>query len=139
MRVVLDTNILLVCIPKISKYRIIFEKIINEEIQIVVSNEIFTEYLEVFSLKFGSQISNNILSYLNLKDNILKTEIHYKYNLITQDPDDNKFIDAYLNSNSDYLVTNDKHFNFIKNLQHPEVKIINIDEFIKILIEKTKI
>lgn len=136
MKVVLDTNILLVCIPKISKYRIIFDKIINEEIDIVVSNEIFTEYLEVFSLKFGSQIANNILSYLNLKDNVLKTEIHYKYNLITQDLDDNKFIDTYINSNSEYLVTNDKHFNSIKNLQHPEVRIVNIDEFMIILKEK---
>ena len=138
MKVVLDTNILLVCIPKISQYRIIFDKIINEEIYIVVSNDIFTEYFEVFSLKFGSQIANNILSYLNLKDNVIKSEIHYKYNLISQDPDDNKFIDVYLNSNSDYLVTNDKHFNSIKNLQHPEIKIINIDEFVKILIGKTK-
>ena len=133
MKVVLDTNILLVSVPKISKYRIIFDKIINEDIDIVVSNEMFTEYLEVFSLKFNSQIANNILSYLNLKDNVLKTDIHYKYDIITKDPDDNKFIDAYLNSNCDYLVTNDKHFNFIKNLEHPNIKIVNINEFIKIL------
>ncbi len=133
MKVVLDTNILLVSVPKISKYRLIFDKIINEDIDIVVSNEIFTEYLEVFSLKFNSQIANNILSYLNIKDNVFKSHIHYKYDLISRDPDDNKFIDAYLNSNCDYLVTNDKHFNFIKNLEHPNINILNIDEFIKVL------
>lgn len=130
MRVVLDTNILLVSIPKLSKYRIIFDKIINNEIEIVCSNEIFTEYLEIFSLKFGLQTANNIITLLNIKENVLQVEPHFKYNLISEDPDDNKFIDAYLNSHSEYLVTNDKHFNVVKNIPFP---IISMDDFIEIL------
>ena len=35
--------------------------------------------------------------------------------LINADPDDNKFFDIAVAANADYLVTNDAHFNMVKN------------------------
>ena len=49
------------------------------------------------------------------------TEIHYNWRLITIDPDDNKFIDCAVAANADYLVTNDKHFNVLKEIDFPKV------------------
>ncbi len=34
--------------------------------------------------------------------------------------------------NADYIVTNDKHFNIIKQIYFPPLQILNIDEFMKI-------
>lgn len=53
--------------------------------------------------------------------------------LISADPDDNKFIDAYLTAQADYLVTTDKHFNEIKDLKYPPINIVSPDEFLEIL------
>jgi len=57
----------------------------------------------------------------------------YKYNLIPNDQDDNKFVDCYLASESDYLVTNDRHFNKLKKLKHPKINILSIDEFYELV------
>jgi uncharacterized protein len=38
-------------------------------------------------------------------------------------------------SNTDYIVTNDKHFNVLEKVEFPSIKVINIDEFIKLLEE----
>ncbi len=58
---------------------------------------------------------------------------HYKWQLIQQDPDDDKFVDCAIASNADYIVTNDKHFQILKTLEFPEIRTLNIDEFKKIL------
>lgn len=46
---------------------------------------------------------------------------------------DNKFIDCAIAANADYIVTNDKHFNVVKNIDFPKVNILSIQEFIKLL------
>ena len=45
MRVVLDTNVLLISIPSNSKYRPIFDSLINGDFELAISNEIINEYL----------------------------------------------------------------------------------------------
>ncbi|HEX8459930.1 MAG TPA: PIN domain-containing protein, partial [Segetibacter sp.] len=59
----------------------------------------------------------------------------YNWNLISTDPDDNKFIDAFIAANADYLVTNDAHFNEVKKTPFPPVNIISADEFLEVLKE----
>lgn len=51
MKVVIDTNVLLVSIPKKSKYRLIFDYLIDMKYDLVVSNEILFEYEEIISQK----------------------------------------------------------------------------------------
>lgn len=63
----------------------------------------------------------------------MKAEVYYFWNLITVDPDDNKFIDAYVAADADYLVTNDAHFNEVKKVNFPLVNIVSADEFLEIL------
>ena len=55
------------------------------------------------------------------------------WNLIADDPDDNKFVECALNAGADYIVTNDKHFNVLKNVDFPMVKVVDIMEFRKML------
>jgi predicted nucleic acid-binding protein len=57
----------------------------------------------------------------------------YKWDLIIADPDDNKFVDCALNAGADFIVTNDRHFNVLKEIDFPPVQVIDIDSFKKIL------
>lgn len=51
MRIVLDTNILLVSIPKKSPYRIIFDSLIEKKFTLIISNDILSEYAEIIAQK----------------------------------------------------------------------------------------
>jgi predicted nucleic acid-binding protein len=68
------------------------------------------------------------------RDDFIPVVPYFKWNLIVADPDDNKFVDCALNAGAYYIVTNDKHFNILKQMNFPYVKTVGIDEFKKILI-----
>ncbi len=58
-----------------------------------------------------------------------KIETYFTLNLIDVDKDDNKFIDCAFASNAHFIVTNDKHFNILKQIDFPRIGIININYF----------
>jgi len=57
------------------------------------------------------------LEFLLLLPNVELVNPYYNWNLITHDPDDNKFVDGAVSGNVDYFVTNDKHFNVLKDIK----------------------
>jgi len=133
MRVVLDTNVLLVSIAVSSRYRPIFEALLNGRFTLVVSNDILTEYEEVIIRKTNVLIASNILEAISNLSNVLKQEIYIKWDIIEKDRDDNKFVDAAIAGNCNYLVSNDRHFNILKQRGNELVKLINIQEFLEII------
>ena len=64
---------------------------------------------------------------------VADTEVHFFFCLIEADPDDNKFVDAYLAGQGDYLVTWDSHFNSLNSGEFPAVNVITPNEFLVIL------
>ena len=64
----------------------------------------------------------------------MQTIPYFRWNLITSDPDDNKFVDCALNAGANYIVTNDKHFNRLKKVDIPNINIVDIDTFKKIIL-----
>ena len=61
MKIVLDTNALLVSIAKRSPFHVVFRGIFEGKFQLCVSNEILTEYSEIIERKTNADIANNIL------------------------------------------------------------------------------
>jgi len=59
MKVVFDTNVLLVSISKKSKYRPIFDSVLNGTIDLLITNEIISEYSEIIGRKTNEIVSNN--------------------------------------------------------------------------------
>ena len=100
-----------------------------------ITNEILTEYEEIISEKLSSDTANAVIRTLMELDNVYPTSIYFKYNLIIQDPDDDKFIDCAFASNCDYLVTNDKHFNVLDTIDFPKIRVVKLQEF-KDIIDK---
>ncbi len=136
MRIVLDTNALLISIPKNSKYRIIFDYFLAHKFTLILSTEILMEYAEIIELKSNSIVSSNIVEMLTIARNVYKQDIFFKWQLIDTDKDDNKFVDCAVAGSADYIVTNDKHFSILKTIEFPPMSVITIDEFVEILKEK---
>jgi len=64
---------------------------------------------------------------------VTKNDIYYNWMLIVADVDDNKFVDCAISANVDYIVTNDKHFDILKTVAFPVVRVINIEQFRSLL------
>ena len=94
MNIVLDTNILLVSIPKRSRYRCIFDALLEKRFTLLISHDILTEYEEIIGSKTTPQIAANIVEMLLTLRNVKKVDIFFKWQLIEADPDDNKFTDC---------------------------------------------
>ena len=58
---------------------------------------------------------------------------HFRFNLIQQDVDDNKFVDCAIAANASYIVSQDHHFDILKNIDFPKVDLIDIDTFVSLL------
>ena len=58
-----------------------------------------------------------------------RVEPRFHWRLVTADPDDDKFVDAYLAAGADALVTHDAHFDILKDLDFPPVTVLSADEF----------
>ncbi len=125
MRIVLDTNVLLVSIPRKSPYRPIFDALLEKRYTLLLTNEILTEYEEIIALKTTPSIAQNIVNMLLSLSNVKKVEVFFKWNLIEGDADDNKFSDCAIAGNADFLVTQDRHFNILKETDFPKVPLLS--------------
>lgn len=74
-----------------------------------------------------------VLNQLSIAPNVTFTEPSFRWHLIKNDPDDNKFADLALGINADYLVTDDTDFNFFKQLDFPSLTVIDLDSFLALL------
>lgn len=129
MKVVIDTNVLFVSFSQNSAYRWIFDSFLEEEITLCVTTDILMEYEEIISKHMGRQIATTVLNLLENAPNLELITKYFKWNLIHIDPDDNKFVDCAIASGAKYLVSNDKHFNVLKNIPFPKVEFITAIEF----------
>lgn len=99
----------------------------------VVSNDILSEYEEKISEKSSKIVSHNILDLLLVLENVEKQNVYYKWNLISADYDDNKFVDCAIAGKADYIVTNDRHFRPLKKVRFPKTNVIDLNEFVTLL------
>lgn len=77
MKVVLDTNVLLICLPKISDYRPIFDGLLQGKYTLAISESILQEYIEIIERKTTIEIANNLAELLLSLNNVDKEIIYY--------------------------------------------------------------
>lgn len=136
MKIVLDTNILLVSISPKSKFHWIFQKFLDEEFILCVTTDILQEYEEIIGQHMGQESANYVLQIIENSVNVEFITKYFRWNLISVDPDDNKFVDCAVSCNAKFLVTNDKYFNILKDLEFPKIEVIGVDYFKSILYKK---
>lgn len=135
MKVILDTNILLVSISPKSKFRPIFDQLLAGGFDLVISNDILSEYLEIIGEKASPTVAANVAELLLNLSHVHLVNVFYNWNLIVHDSSDNKFVDAALAGGCDYLVTNDKHFKVVQDNDFPKVQIISTIKFMELIIK----
>jgi len=133
MRIVLDSNVLLVALGKRSLYKLIWQTFAKGLYKIVVSEEILHEYEEILLQHAAPGIADLVLESFVESPDVIYQRIFYNWNAIPADPDDNKFFDAAVAGDADFLVTNDAHFNEAKKMEFPFINIISANKFLEIL------
>ncbi len=133
--VVLDTNVLLVALPTRSPYRVIFDRLLAAAFELVVSNDILTEYEEQIAKRYDRESTEDLLAVLGALPNVRRVTPYFRWQLIVADPDDDKFVDAAIAGNAAYLVTNDRHFGVLKTTEFPRVAICTAQEFLRLIDE----
>ena len=94
-----------------------------------VTNDIISEYFEILSQKVSRQFAENIVQAILKNNNVKRFDPYYHFNLVTADPDDNKFVDCAVIANADYLVSEDSHFKILESIQFPKVNVITLEQF----------
>ena len=136
MKVVLDTNVWLSGIFWNGEASKLIEKSEKNNIQILISEEILSEIVNVLNKesKFQKYILNLKLSIENVLKTILLIstliETKSKLDLIKADPKDNIILEAALDGKVEYIVSYDNHL--LNMIEFRGIKIINPGEFLKI-------
>lgn len=127
MNIVVDTNIIISGIFFGGNPKRIINAILDSKVNAYISKEILNEYFEIINemmLSKGESIDLSFISLLIDRFNIIETTS--KIN-ISRDPDDNKFIECAVDSNSIYIVSGDDDLLSIKNYHN--IEIITAKEF----------
>jgi putative PIN family toxin of toxin-antitoxin system len=90
-----------------------------------------TEYEEILARKTSPTFSEMIIHIILNSENVVFVNPHFRFDLITADIDDNKFVDCAIIANADYIVSQDTHFDVLKTINFPKVNVIRIEEFVK--------
>jgi putative PIN family toxin of toxin-antitoxin system len=133
VKLVIDTNIILVSLSEYSPHHWVFKSLLNSEFTLCVTNEILLEYEEIVTRYLGKRSASLLMELLDNLSNVEYINQYYKWRLIEADPDDNKFVDCAISGNAEYLATEDKHFQVLKEISFPKVEVINLEELKSLL------
>lgn len=107
------------------------DALLDQKFELAVTTDILLEYHEIISARSHPIVADNIVSSIVRAPNVVRTSVKYRWNLITADPDDNKFVDCAISARVRFVVTNDKHFDILKKIDFPLVEVISLDDFLK--------
>lgn len=124
---VIDTNSIIQSLPRKSKYHRLWLSLFSGENIICVSNEILEEYEEIIARKTNPLLATNVIMAIINNPYTRLISPYYKFNLIASDPDDNKFVDCAVAANAKFIVTEDRHFEILKEIDFPKIEIISLD------------
>ena len=130
-RIVLDTNCLLQVISIHSPYRKIWDSFVEGKYSLCVSNSILSEYEEILGTRSSWQLADVIVRAIIESPFTVKVDPYISFRLIYADPDDNKFVDCAVASNARYIVTEDAHFNILRQIKFPKVEITKLDDYLR--------
>ena len=128
MRAIIDTNVFVsgifwegnFCSQIIDKWK-------NKKFELVSSMDILKEFAETLR-NFKIQMSDEMIE--EWRNLIIESSViinpKIKLNVIKEDPDDNKFLEAGISGNVDLVISQDKHLLNLRDYQG--IKIVNPEE-----------
>ena len=95
-----------------------------------MSNEILTEYEEILAEHASPEVAHNVVAAIARHPGTCYRESYFHFHLLSDvDKDDDKFVDCAITANADYIVTEDSHFNHLKQIPFPQLRVLTLDEF----------
>ena len=116
-----------------NRYYQIWQAFLDGKYTLCLTNSIIEEYSEVIARNISPMISEMVVTVILNRKNVIKLDPSFEFGLIKTDPDDNKFVDCAVAGNAKYIVTQDHHFNVLKQIDFPKVDIITIHQFLSVL------
>lgn len=106
-------------------------KLIKQDIQIFTTREILDEFANVLKrdFKYDEAETNNIIE--KVLGFAKLVEAKEKLNMIKDDSEDNKILECAIASNSNYIVTYDKHLLNLKEFR--SIKILKPEDIMKFI------
>lgn len=127
--VVIDTNCLIQMLGRHSIYHSLWSAFLQEKFTLCLSNEIINEYEEILAMKASPRVATLFLQVIARASNVIRKDPYFKFHLIEQDPDDNKFVDCAIVNGADYIVSEDAHFRVLGHIPFPTVRVVSLDQF----------
>ena len=130
-KIVLDTNCLLASISRRSTAYPVWKGFQEGRYTLCVTNEILAEYEEMIARMASAEVATNVIRMIMDSRHVEFIDTYYHWNLITADPDDNKFVDCAFAAGADYLVSEDSHFRVLRDTPFPQLNLVTLDEFMQ--------
>ena len=129
-RIVLDTNCLLQAISRRSRFYPIWREFVQGRYELCVTTEILNEYEEILSRYTSPVVGRMVVEAILRANNVVRVDAQFRFGLIESDPDDNKFVDCAIVANAEYIVTDDTHFDVLKDIPFPRVLVMTAEAFL---------
>ena len=129
-RIVLDTNCLLQAISRRSRFYLIWREFVQGRYELCVTTEILDEYEEILSRYTSPVVGQMVVEAILRANNVVRVDAQFRFGLIESDPDDNKFVDCAIVANAEYIVSNDSHFDILKDIPFPRVLVLSAEAFL---------
>jgi putative PIN family toxin of toxin-antitoxin system len=129
MNIVLDTNVFISGIFWKGDSNKVLQLWKEGNVQLINSIEIIVEISRIlsdFKIQLPEDIKKEWIHLITLNSTIVEPK--EKFDIVKDDPTDNKFINVAVAGKAEYIITNDKHLLKIK--QFRAVKIITAKEFL---------
>ena len=132
--VVFDINVLVSSLIVKGKPQELWRRAKNNEFTLELSEEMFSEFVNVVSRKKFEKYVTDIDVKLFLADlsRISKfVQIKSKFIVITEDPDDDIIMRAAYDGKADYVVSGDRHLLSLKEFKG--IKVLTVEEMLTVL------
>ena len=135
MRITVDTNVLISATFWYGNSNKIIEKSENKELILLLSLDIINEFSQVLNYKEiqekikdkNLEMKYTIAKITNLSEIVEPKE---RFDVIKEDPKDNKILECAYEGKVDYIISQDKHLLKLKEFKN--IKIITPEEFLEL-------
>ena len=132
-KVVLDTNCLISSLSRRGQYYPVWKGLQTGEYVLCVSTEILEEYAEIITQKMSVEVATNVIHLLLESQYVELINPYFSLQLIEADHDDDKFVDCAFAANATFIVSDDKHYDVLKDIEFPKLLVIKLKEFLGLL------
>lgn len=129
--VVLDTNCLVQMLSVHSPWRAAWQAFREGKYMLCVTNDIVDEYEEIIERVANAAVAHNVVNAIIRSPYTRFFTPHFRFRLIEQDPDDNKFVDCAIVAGADYIVSENAHFRVLETIPFPKVNVIHLNRFME--------